>query len=37
MRAEEYANFWEVAEVQGCLNEWESILKDVTEVKIVNE
>jgi len=37
IRDEEYANFWEVAEQQGCLDEWEDVLKSVTDVKIVNE
>jgi len=37
MREEEYGDFYEVAEVTGCLDKWEPLLKMVKEVKVANE
>jgi len=37
MRDEEYGDFHEVAEVTGCLDKWEPLLKMVKEVKVANE
>jgi len=37
MREEEYGDFHEVAEVQGCLDKWEPLLRKIKEVRVVNE
>ena len=37
MREEEYGDFYEVAEVTGCLDKWEPLLRGIKEVRVVNE
>lgn len=37
MRDEEYSDFYEYAEVTGCLDKWAPLLKLVKEVRVVNE
>jgi len=37
MRAEEYGDFHEVAEVAGCLEKWELTIRGVTDVKILDK
>lgn len=37
LRDEEYGDFYEVAEVQGCLDKWAPLLRGIKEVRVVNE